>query len=108
VSIGYIWDTIWEIWGNLGYMGGGGGVGRCLPAKGSPHDCACEDRWVMYTEYSETRGAELYYDPSGDLRETQMLLDHARLDRTSIYMKQPTGDEHRHWQAMVNALRVGA
>jgi len=51
-------------------------------------------------------GAELYHEASGDLRETQRFLDHARLDTTSIYMEQLTGEEHRHWQAMCNALGV--
>lgn len=50
--------------------------------------------------------AELYHEPPGVPEETQMFLDHARLDTTSITMKQLTGEEHRHWQAMVNALGV--
>ena len=51
-------------------------------------------------------GAELYHKASGDLHETQRFLDHARLDTTSIYLEQLTGEEHRHWQAMANALGV--
>jgi site-specific recombinase XerD len=51
-------------------------------------------------------GAELYHKASGDLRETQRFLDHARLDTTSIYLEQLTGEEHRHWQAMANTLGV--
>jgi integrase/recombinase XerD len=51
-------------------------------------------------------GAELFKEASGDLRETQYFLDHARLETTAIYMKQLTGEEHRHWQAMANALGV--
>jgi len=51
-------------------------------------------------------GAELWYEASGDLRQTQMFLDHGRLDTTSITMKQLSGEEHRYWEAMVNALGV--
>jgi integrase/recombinase XerD len=51
-------------------------------------------------------GAELFQEASGNLRETQHFLDHARLDTTAIYMRQLTGEEHRHWQAMANALGV--
>jgi len=51
-------------------------------------------------------GAELSHEASGDVRETQMLLDHSGLDTTSITMKQLTGEEHRHWHAMVNGLAV--
>jgi len=49
-------------------------------------------------------GAELYQEASGDVRQTQMFLDHAHLDTTQIYLEQLTGEEHRHWQAMVNRL----
>jgi len=52
-------------------------------------------------------GAELYHNASGDLRDTQAFLDHQRSDTTAIYLQQLTGEEHRHWQAMVNALGVG-
>jgi integrase/recombinase XerD len=51
-------------------------------------------------------GAELYYAASGDVHETQRFLDHARLETTSIYLQQLTGENHRHWQAMANKLRV--
>ncbi len=51
-------------------------------------------------------GAELYHEASGDLRETQAFLDHQRSDTTAIYLKQLTGEDHRHWQAMANALGV--
>ena len=51
-------------------------------------------------------GAELYDNASGDLRDTQAFLDHQRSDTTAIYLQQLTGEEHRHWQAMVNALEV--
>lgn len=51
-------------------------------------------------------GAELYYSASGDVRETQIFLDHARLDTTSIYLEQLTGQDHKHWQAMANKLGV--
>lgn len=51
-------------------------------------------------------GAELYYAASGDVHETQRFLDHARLETTSIYLQQLTGEEHRHWQAMANRLGV--
>lgn len=40
----------------------------------------------------------------GDVRQTQMFLDHAQLNTTAIYLSQLTGDEHRHWQAMANEL----
>jgi integrase/recombinase XerD len=49
-------------------------------------------------------GAELYYAASGDVHETQRFLDHARLETTSIYLEQLTGQEHKHWQAMANQL----
>jgi integrase/recombinase XerD len=49
-------------------------------------------------------GAELYYAASGDIHETQRFLDHARLETTSIYLQQLTGEDHRHWQAMANQL----
>jgi integrase len=51
-------------------------------------------------------GAELYYAASGDVHETQRFLDHVRLETTSIYLQQLTGEEHRHWQAMANKLGV--
>ena len=51
-------------------------------------------------------GAELYHEASGGLRETQRFRDHARLETTSIYMEQLTGEEHPHWQAMANKLGV--
>jgi integrase len=51
-------------------------------------------------------GAELYYAASGDVHETQRFLDHARLETTSIYLQQLTGEDHRHWQAMANELGV--
>jgi integrase len=51
-------------------------------------------------------GAELYYAASGDVHETQRFLDHARLETTSIYLQQLTGEDHRHWQAMANKLGV--
>lgn len=51
-------------------------------------------------------GAELYHEASGDIRETQAFLDHQSSDTTAIYLEQLTGEKHRHWQAMANALRV--
>jgi integrase/recombinase XerD len=51
-------------------------------------------------------GAELYQEASGDVRQTQMFLDHSHLDTTQIYLEQLTGEEHRHWQAMANKLGV--
>jgi integrase len=51
-------------------------------------------------------GAELYYAASGDVHETQRFLDHKRLDTTSIYLEQLTGQEHKHWQAMAKKLGV--
>lgn len=49
-------------------------------------------------------GAELYQEASGDVRQTQLFLDHAHLNTTQIYLTQLTGEEHRHWQAMANKL----
>lgn len=40
----------------------------------------------------------------GDLWETQAFLDHQRSDATVIYLQQLMGEEHRHWQAIVNTL----
>jgi len=52
-------------------------------------------------------GAELYNDASGgDVRQTQLFLDHAHLNTTQIYLTQLTGEKHKHWQAMANALQV--
>ena len=51
-------------------------------------------------------GAELYHEASGDVRQTQMFLDHAHLDTTQIYLEQLTGEEHRYWQAMANKLGI--
>jgi integrase/recombinase XerD len=51
-------------------------------------------------------GAEPYYAASGDVHETQRFLDHARLETTSIYLQQLTGEDHRHRQAMANKLGV--
>jgi site-specific recombinase XerD len=51
-------------------------------------------------------GAELCYAASGDVHEAQRFLDHARLETTSVYLQQLTGEEHRHWQAMANKLGV--
>jgi integrase len=50
--------------------------------------------------------AELYYAASGDVHETQRFLDHGRLETTSIYLQQLTGEDHRCWQAMANKLGV--
>jgi integrase/recombinase XerD len=49
-------------------------------------------------------GAELFQQASGDVRQTQLFLDHAHLNTTQIYLEQLTGEEHRHWQAMANQL----
>jgi site-specific recombinase XerD len=49
-------------------------------------------------------GAELFYEASGDLHETQAFLDHEHLDTTQIYLRQLTGEEHRHWQEMADML----
>lgn len=49
-------------------------------------------------------GAELFYQASGDVRQTQLFLDHAQLNTTQIYLEQLGGDEHRCWQAMLNRL----
>lgn len=49
-------------------------------------------------------GAELYHEASGDVRQTQLFLDHAHLDTTQIYLEHLTGEEHKHWQAMINKL----
>jgi integrase/recombinase XerD len=49
-------------------------------------------------------GAELFQEASGDVRQTQLFLDHAHLNTTQIYLEQLTGEEHRHWQAMANQL----
>ncbi|NLF02900.1 MAG: tyrosine-type recombinase/integrase [Anaerolineales bacterium] len=51
-------------------------------------------------------GAELFQKAGGDVRQTQLFLDHAQLNTTQIYLEQLTGEEHRHWQAMANALGV--
>ena len=51
-------------------------------------------------------GAELYYEISGDILETNRFLDHARLDTTQIYLQQLRGDQHLHWQGMVNELDI--
>ncbi|KAA3645714.1 MAG: hypothetical protein DWQ07_12305 [Chloroflexi bacterium] len=51
-------------------------------------------------------GAELYYEISGDILETNRFLDHVRLDTTQVYLKQLRGDEHRHWQGMANELGI--
>ncbi|MGH2536187.1 MAG: tyrosine-type recombinase/integrase [Candidatus Promineifilaceae bacterium] len=50
-------------------------------------------------------GAELYQQASGDIQQTQHFLDHAHLNTTQIYLSQLTGEEHRHWQAMLNRLK---
>lgn len=49
-------------------------------------------------------GAELFQEASGDIRQTQLFLDHAHLNTTQIYLEQLTGEEHRHWQEMANKL----
>jgi site-specific recombinase XerD len=49
-------------------------------------------------------GAELFQRANGDVRQTQLFLDHAHLNTTQIYLEQLTGEEHRHWQAMANRL----
>jgi site-specific recombinase XerD len=51
-------------------------------------------------------GAELFQRASGDIQQTQQFLDHAHLNTTQIYLAQLSGEEHRHWQAMANALRL--
>ena len=57
--------------------------------------------------HSETLGGRTLPQCSQDLRQTQAFLDHQRSDTTAIYLQQLTGEEHRHWQTMVNALGVG-
>jgi integrase len=52
-------------------------------------------------------GAELFQEASGDVRQTQLFLDHAHLNTTQIYLEQLTGEEHRHWQEMANKIGVG-
>lgn len=52
-------------------------------------------------------GAETFARATnGDVRQTQLFLDHAQLNTTAIYLQQLTGEEHRHWQAMANELGV--
>ena len=51
-------------------------------------------------------GAELFLKESNDVHETQTFLDHAHLNTTQIYLHQPRGDTHRHWQGMANELDV--
>lgn len=51
-------------------------------------------------------GAELFQQASGDIQQTQAFLDHAHVNTTQIYLSQLTGEDHRHWQAMVNELRL--
>ena len=36
----------------------------------------------------------------------QQFLDHAQLNTTQIYLKQLSGESHRHWQAMTNELEL--
>ncbi|MDX1459406.1 MAG: tyrosine-type recombinase/integrase, partial [Marinobacter sp.] len=51
-------------------------------------------------------GAELFLEASDDIQETQAFLDHAHLNTTQIYLSQLTGEDHRHWQAMANKLKL--
>jgi integrase/recombinase XerD len=51
-------------------------------------------------------GAELYQQASGDIQQTQSFLDHSHLNTTQIYLSQLKGEEHRHWQAMANELKL--
>jgi integrase len=52
-------------------------------------------------------GAELFQQASGDVVQTQKFLDHAHLNTTQVYLTQLSGEDHQHWQAMVNKLGVG-
>lgn len=49
-------------------------------------------------------GAEVYYKQSGDIKETQDFLDHAKSETTDLYLQQLTGEEHRHWKGMFDEL----
>lgn len=49
-------------------------------------------------------GAELFYQASGDLRETQRFLDHAQPGTTRMYLEKLGIEGHRRWRAMADAL----
>ena len=50
-------------------------------------------------------GAQVFTKANGgDVRQTQLFLDHAHLNTTQIYLQELTGQDHNHWQAMQNAL----
>ncbi len=51
-------------------------------------------------------GAELFLEASNDIHETQLFLDHAHLNTTQIYLSQLKGENHWHWQGMVNRLKM--
>jgi len=48
--------------------------------------------------------AELFQQTSGDIRRTQLFLDHAHRNTTQIYLEQLAGEEHWHRAAMANRL----
>jgi len=49
--------------------------------------------------------AELFKKASGgDIVATQQFLGHAHLNTTQIYLEQLEGEEHKHWQGMMNEL----
>lgn len=50
-----------------------------------------------------------YYKASGkDVEATRRFLGHSSLATTTIYLSQMDGQEHRHWQAMMNQLAAAA
>lgn len=49
-------------------------------------------------------GAELFYEASKDVRQTQMFLDHAYLNTTQIYLQNLADQDHHHWQQMCRQI----
>lgn len=54
-------------------------------------------------------GGLAYYKASGkDVEATRQFLGHANLATTTVYLAQMEGQEHKHWQAMMNQLSAVA
>jgi site-specific recombinase XerD len=49
-------------------------------------------------------GASMYYQLSNDILETMNFLNHKNINTTQVYLQSLTGEEHNHWQGMINHL----
>ena len=51
-------------------------------------------------------GASMYYQLSNDILETMNFLNHRNINTTQVYLQSLTGEEHNHWQGMMNEIEL--